>query len=72
MSGFYAKIQAYEHELILEALKATNGNRQRAADLLGLCRPTLLQKMNKLGIKYPYETVEDLQKAERTRKKTAS
>lgn len=68
MSGFYAKVQAYEKDLILEALKECNGNRLKAAEKLDMHRPTLVQKMNKMGIVYPYENVGDLEKAERNRR----
>lgn len=37
--------------LISEALELTGGNRSRAADLLGLSRPTLLSKIEKYGLK---------------------
>lgn len=37
--------------LISEALKLTNGNRSRAARLLGLSRPTLLSKIEKYNLK---------------------
>jgi nitrogen regulation protein NR(I) len=37
--------------LISEALQRTGGNRSRAADLLGLSRPTLLSKIEKYGLK---------------------
>ena len=36
--------------LIKEALKMTGGNRSRAARLLGLSRPTLHSKLEKLSI----------------------
>ncbi len=35
---------------VAEALRATGGNRSQAARLLGLSRPTLLAKMEKLGL----------------------
>ncbi len=38
-------------ENIIEALKATNGNRQRAAKILGISRVTLWKRMKELGIK---------------------
>ncbi|MEW5725558.1 MAG: helix-turn-helix domain-containing protein, partial [Thermodesulfobacteriota bacterium] len=37
--------------LIKEALSLTNGNRTRAAKILGLSRPTLLSKIQKFGLK---------------------
>ncbi|WP_243438854.1 sigma-54-dependent transcriptional regulator [Fundidesulfovibrio soli] len=36
--------------VLAEALRATGGNRSQAARLLGLSRPTLLAKMEKLGL----------------------
>lgn len=36
--------------VLAEALRATGGNRSRAARLLGLSRPTLLAKMERLGL----------------------
>jgi len=35
---------------IIQALKTTNGNKTRAAELLGYSRITLWKKMNKLGL----------------------
>ena len=37
--------------MIKEALRITNGNRTKAAKLLGLSRPTLLSKIQKYGLK---------------------
>lgn len=39
-----------ERALIIEALALTNGNQTRAAELLGMARPTLKSKMDKYGI----------------------
>ena len=36
---------------ISEALRMTNGNQTRAAELIGLSRPTLIAKMHKFGIR---------------------
>ncbi|QDR79224.1 sigma-54 interaction domain-containing protein [Sporomusa termitida] len=41
---------ASEKEVILNALQATQGNKKKAAELLGIARPLLYQKMNRLGI----------------------
>lgn len=41
---------ASEKEVILNALQTTQGNKKRAAELLGIARPLLYQKMNRLGI----------------------
>ena len=38
--------------LISEALNLTDGNRSRAAKLLGLSRPTLHSKIEKFGLKF--------------------
>ncbi|UCD88393.1 MAG: helix-turn-helix domain-containing protein, partial [Desulfobacterales bacterium] len=37
--------------LIAEALKVTGGNRSRAAELLGMSRPTLLSKIEKYQLR---------------------
>jgi DNA-binding NtrC family response regulator len=42
-----------ENHLILEALKRSNGVKNRAANLLGLNRTTLIEKMKKKRIAYP-------------------
>ena len=39
-----------EREIIQEALKYADGNRTKASQLLGIPRPTLIYKMEKLGI----------------------
>ena len=39
-----------EKEVILNALQATQGNKKKAAELLGIARPLLYQKMSRLGI----------------------
>ncbi len=41
---------ASEKEVILTALQATQGNKKKAAELLGIARPLLYQKMSRLGI----------------------
>lgn len=41
---------ASEKEIILNALQVTNGNKKKAAELLGIARPLLYQKMHRLGI----------------------
>ncbi|SMC31427.1 sigma-54 interaction domain-containing protein [Sporomusa malonica] len=41
---------ASEKEIILNALQATKGNKKKAAELLGIARPLLYQKMHRLGI----------------------
>ena len=41
---------ASEKEVILNALQATQGNKKKAAELLGIARPLPYQKMSRLGI----------------------
>ena len=48
---FNALMDRFGSMLISEALKFTGGNRSRAAELLGISRPTLLSKIEKYGIK---------------------
>ena len=48
--GFEDFIDAVSTIIIAEALKQTNGNRSRAARLLGISRPTLHAKINKYQI----------------------
>ncbi|NUO49402.1 MAG: sigma 54-interacting transcriptional regulator [Polyangiaceae bacterium] len=43
-------VKDFERERILEALRATGGNRTRAAELLGLPRRTLVYKLSKMRI----------------------
>jgi transcriptional regulator of acetoin/glycerol metabolism len=40
-------LEAAEHQAILAALSAVNGNRTRAARLLGIARSTLLEKLKR-------------------------
>ncbi|WP_378953258.1 sigma-54 interaction domain-containing protein [Pelosinus sp. sgz500959] len=39
-----------EREIILDALLSTQGNKKKAAELLGIARPLLYQKIRRLGI----------------------
>lgn len=41
---------AIEKEIILEALQSAQGNKKKAAELLGIARPLLYQKIRRLGI----------------------
>ncbi len=41
----------FASKVIREALNFTEGNRTRAAKLLGLSRPTLLSRIEKYGLK---------------------
>ena len=45
-----ALLDAYERQLIGEALAASNGNQRRAAAALGLLPTTLHEKMKRLGL----------------------
>ncbi len=45
-------IEELERELILRALRRSEGNKTRAADLLGIPRQTLTYKIKHLGLKY--------------------
>ncbi len=42
-------VRDFEHEYLLRALKATDGKRNRAADLLGISRKTLWEKLRHTG-----------------------
>ena len=44
-------LREYERKVIMDALKRTQGNRMKAAKLLGIGLRTLYYKMEKLGIK---------------------
>lgn len=48
-----AVVNNLEKELIINALKKSGGVRSKAAQLLGLNRTTLIEKMKKMGIKGP-------------------
>ena len=54
-SGQTISLQDYladkEREVIREALRYSDGNRSKASSLLGIPRPTLIYKIEKLGIK---------------------
>ncbi|MBW1772906.1 MAG: hypothetical protein JRJ82_08450, partial [Deltaproteobacteria bacterium] len=42
---------SFERDYIRELLESVDGNRKKAAELLGIHRNTLLSKMNELGLK---------------------
>lgn len=44
-------LEGLEKELIIKALEKFNGNQTRAADYLGISRPTLIYRMEKYGLK---------------------
>lgn len=48
---FNTLVDSFSSILIAEALKLTSGNRTRAAELLGMSRPTLLSKIEKYRLK---------------------
>jgi DNA-binding NtrC family response regulator len=43
-------LAGYEIEIIKNAIKIAGGNRTEAAELLGIKRPTLVEKIKRLGI----------------------
>jgi DNA-binding NtrC family response regulator len=45
-----AEVEAFENRLILQALEATGGNRNQAAQLLGVKRTTLVEKLKKRNL----------------------
>jgi transcriptional regulator of acetoin/glycerol metabolism len=47
---FREKIAAYEKALLLEALDASDGNQSEAARRLGLSRPTMIDRLKRLGL----------------------
>ena len=48
--GLFSAVETYEHELILEALGATRGNRNQAARLLKVSERVLSYKIKKYRI----------------------
>ena len=44
-------VNSFERDYIRELLESVDGNRKKAAELLGIHRNTLLSKMNELGLK---------------------
>jgi DNA-binding NtrC family response regulator len=50
---FEALVSSYEQGLILQALEATSWNKNRASQLLGLKRTTLVEKIRAKGISAP-------------------
>ena len=50
---FRGVVDRFQTDLIREALEATGGNKKEAAELLGLNRTTLTEKIKKLGLAEP-------------------
>jgi len=50
-SDLKSLLQAYERQIIVAALRASDGNQRRAARALGLLPTTLHEKMKRLGIR---------------------
>ena len=48
--SFREEVDRLETDLIAQALQRTGGNKNRAAQLLGLNRTTLLEKIKKKGL----------------------
>jgi DNA-binding NtrC family response regulator len=51
VAGGPLSMEAAEKDLIIRALKATSGNRSRAAEQLGISRRTLHRKLNEFGLR---------------------
>jgi DNA-binding NtrC family response regulator len=49
--GFHKQVNAYRRQVLLTALRRTNGNHTQAAKLLGLHRTYFLRLLQKLGIR---------------------
>jgi len=49
--GLKERVQAYERQLILDALRMAAGNQRRAAASLGCLPTTLNEKMRRLGLR---------------------
>jgi DNA-binding NtrC family response regulator len=50
MTDLKSRVEAYERELILSALRTAGGHQRRAARDLGILPTTLHEKMKRLGI----------------------
>jgi DNA-binding NtrC family response regulator len=51
--GVKNEVRAFERDRILDALRRTDGNQTRAAEILGVSRRTLTNKLNAYGIDRP-------------------
>ncbi len=52
IDGLSSAVESQEREMIISALKQSNGNQTRAADLLGTTKRVIQYKIKKLGIDY--------------------
>jgi DNA-binding NtrC family response regulator len=50
--NFREVVDQFESDLILQALEITQGNKNRAAQLIRMNRTTMLEKMKKKGVKF--------------------
>ena len=50
VKSLFTAVEALERRMIADALKETGGNKQRAAQNLGLSRQGLLKKLKRLGL----------------------
>ena len=55
VTGFSLRNDEEDKERILRALKQADGNRKVAAELLGIGRTTLYNKLEEYGLKYKFE-----------------
>ena len=55
VTGFSLRNDEEDKERIIRALKQANGNRKVAAELLGIGRTTLYNKLEEYGLKYKFE-----------------
>jgi two-component system response regulator AtoC len=53
------QMQAYERDRIVRALEATGGNQTKAAELLGIARRTLINRLEQYGIERPRKKSDD-------------
>jgi len=58
--SFRDVVDAFETDLILQALEKTHWNKNRAAQLLDLNRTTLIEKIKKKGLSVPSDSGSDL------------
>jgi DNA-binding NtrC family response regulator len=64
MSDLKSRIEAFERQIIVAALREANGHQRRTARALGILPTTLHEKMKRLGIPtsrmaYPVGTAQD-------------